>query len=214
MIVPLACSVISSVLISPNYLAGRVDQMVFPAFCVIAALGICAVPSWNLRWPMVGTMLILSALTLQQFYGRDFAWGAREVSDFISARIQSGDPIVCTGLTRTSLTYYMRRHGGRAKMFSYPRDTAQHLGYQNNINLLENPDYLAADAQGIINDMRSASAPGGRFFVVLGYALMVNKPLWEKLSATADLELLEPPSYVGPQNGNNGVVVLRYQFKK
>ena len=44
--------------------------------------------------------------------------------------------------------------------------------------------------------------------------LMVNKPLWEKLSATADLELLEPPSYVGPQNGNNGVVVLRYQFKK
>jgi hypothetical protein len=49
---------------------------------------------------------------------------------------------------------------------------------------------------------------------VLGYALMVNKPLWEKLSATADLELLEPPSYVGPQNGNNGVVVLRYQFKK
>ena len=82
---------------------------------------------------MVGTMLILSALTLQQFYGRDFAWGAR---------------------------------------------------------------------------------PGGRFFVVLGYALMVNKPLWEKLSATADLELLEPPSYVGPQNDNNGVVVLRYQFKK
>ena len=214
MIVPLACSVISSVLISPNYLAGRVDQMVFPAFCVIAALGICAVPSWNLRWPMVGTMLILSALTLQQFYGRDFAWGAREVSDFISARIQSGDPIVCTGLTRTSLTYYMRRHGGRAKMFSYPRDTAQHLGYQNNIKLLENPDYLAAEAQGIINDMRSASAPGGRFFVVLGYALMVNKPLWEKLSATADLELLEPPSYVGPQNGNDGVVVLRYQFKK
>jgi hypothetical protein len=43
---------------------------------------------------------------------------------------------------------------------------------------------------------------------------MVNKPLWEKLSATADLELLEPPSYVGPQNGNDGVVVLRYQFKK
>ena len=29
----------------PELSCGRVDQMVFPAFCVIAALGICAVPS-------------------------------------------------------------------------------------------------------------------------------------------------------------------------
>ena len=214
LIVPLTCSVLSSMFISPNYLAGRVDQMVFPAFCIIVAVGIIAVPSWNLRWPMVGIALILSALTLKQFYSRDLAWGARDVGDFISARIQPGEPIVCTGLTRTSLTYYLRRHGVRPEMFSYPRDTAQHLGYQNNIKLLESPDYLVAEAQGIIDDVRSASAPGGRFFVVLGYTLMVNKPLWEKLAATADLEMLESPSYVGPQSGNSGLVVLRYQFMR
>lgn len=212
LIVPLMCSALYSMFISPNYLAGRVDQMVFPAFCVIAAAGINAIPSWKVRWLIVGAALILSALTLKQLHNREFGPSERDIGDFISERIQPGEPIVTTDLTRTSLTYYLRRHGIQPKMFSYPRDTARHLGYQNNLKLLEDPAYLAAEAQEIVDDMRSASGPAGRFFVVFAN-LTVNKPLLDKLATTTDLKLEGSDLYMGRSwVSTYDIVVLRYRF--
>lgn len=216
LVVPLACSVLTSEMISPNYLAGRVDQMVFPAFCVIVAAGISAFPWPKLRWLLIGVALILSALTLKQYYARDFGRSDRDIGDYISANIQPGEPIVCTSFTRTSLTYYLHRHGIQATLLSYPRDTGRHLGYQNDAKLLENPSYLDAAAQSIVDDLRSTCGPGGRFFVLLGYPLVVNKPLWDKCAAASDFKMLERPySYMGHQwVYSYDVMVLRYQIDR
>ena len=212
--VPLACSVLTSIAVNPNYLVGRVDQIAFPAFCLLAAAGIGAIPWRNLRWVALGAALLMSALTLNQYYRQDYSGSDRDIAAFISARIRPGEPIVCTSFTRTSLTYYLRRHGIQTTMISYPRDTARHLGYQNDAKLLENPAFLAAEAQAIVDELRSAGAADGRFFVVLGYPLKINKPLWDRLTQTADVKLVEQPySYLGRQwVFSYDVMVLEFQF--
>lgn len=212
--VPLACSVLTSVAISPNYLAGRVDQTVFPAFCLLVAAGIAAIPWRSLRWAALGAAIVMSALTLNQYYRQDYGGSDRDIAAFIAARVRPGEPIVSTSFTRTSLTYYLRRHGIQTTMISYPRDTARHLGYQNDGKLLENPAFLEAEAQAVVEELRAAVGPNGRFFVLLGYPLRVNKPLWDRLTQTADLKMVKRPySYLGRQwVFSYDVMVLEFQF--
>jgi len=212
--VPLACSLLTSIAISPNYLAGRVDQIVSPAFYLMFAMGISAIPWPSLRGLALATAVLMSALTLNQYYRQDYSGYDRDIATFINARLQPGESVVCTSFTRTSLTYYLRRHGVQNTIMSYPRETAHHLGYQNDAKLLENPAFLVDEAQGIVDELRSASGPNGRFFVVLGYPLMVNKPLWDRITQTADLKMLQQPySYRGRQWGfPYEVIVIELQF--
>jgi 4-amino-4-deoxy-L-arabinose transferase-like glycosyltransferase len=64
--VPLACSLLTSIAISPNYLAGRVDQIVLPAFYLMLAMGISEIPWPSLRALALATAVLMSVLTLNQ----------------------------------------------------------------------------------------------------------------------------------------------------
>jgi hypothetical protein len=87
-----------------------------------------------------------------------------------------GDVVVTTSLSRASLAYYLGRLGVDARFVSYPRETADHLGSQNDARLLADPRALVAEADAVLAEARALAAPDGRVFLVRVRA-RVNGPL-------------------------------------
>ena len=193
--VPLLSATALSVLGLPSFVPGRVDQMGLPAFALLVAAGLCAI-EW--AWLRVGLLVALvavgtfSSLALRPVHG-DVGWvreGTRErrfrvegseaqLAEAIAARWQPGDVVVFTSLVRAPVAYYLRRAGIDGPFVSFPRDTARHLGSQNDARLLADRGALAREAAAVVARARALAAGGGRIFVVRSLAA-VNAPLSDR----------------------------------
>jgi hypothetical protein len=180
--VPVVGAVLVSSLLTPHYVPGRVDQMVFPAFALLVGAGLAA-----LRPPVLagvaGVAILAIALTTkwtlyptdqgQRFYRTggetvivDVDGGDRAMAREIAARWRPGDVILTTSLTRASLEYYLDRDGRAPRFVSFPRDTALHLGSQNDARWLADRAALVREADAVVAEVRARLAPGGQVFLV------------------------------------------------
>lgn len=194
LLVPIAAALLVSWLVTPNYVAGRVDQMMLPAFALLvgtglqdlgprplrvaAAISLLAVAGYT-RWtlfpptPKVGLYKVAEVRHEVSVSGTDRALVAA-----IAERWRPGDVIVTTSLTRASIQYYLGRQGIDARFVSYPRETASHLGSQNDTRLLADPRALVKEADAAMAEARRLASADGRIFLVRVRA-RVNGPLRE-----------------------------------
>ena len=112
-------------------------------------------------------IIVLSAVGLTDYYGKYPGNGDRAISKEISQQAQADDAVLCTSLTRAPIEYYLRRFETPIKIFSYPRDTAMHMGNQNDAALLANPQDLLEEASAVEQDIRKACGHDARVFLVL-----------------------------------------------
>jgi mannosyltransferase len=176
-VVPLVAALAASSILTPCYVPGRCDQLVYPAFLLLLAFGIGFAKSRAVKAALVTFFVGAAALTLSEYYRTDPKAGDREYSNAVLSSAKPHEPVICTSLTRASLEYYSRHRGEPLVLVSYPRDTAEHLGNQNNIELrTARRDYLVAEARAVVDDVVARAGTGGTF-LVLAATTQVNHEL-------------------------------------
>ncbi|MEZ4647445.1 MAG: glycosyltransferase family 39 protein [Candidatus Eisenbacteria bacterium] len=170
LVLPLGFGILSSMLLRPSYVPGRSDQVALPAFALLVAIGVSALrPVW-LRWICLAGILGFAGSSLPDYYGNESDRTERELAAAIDQNARPGDVVICTSLTRASIEYYLERarpnppddsrghalpRGHALTILSFPRDTADHLGNQNDQELLSDPAQLAAEADSVWSEVRS-----------------------------------------------------------
>ena len=147
---PLILAGLGSLLFTPVYVAGRTDQLVFPAFSLVLAFLIAAIRSRPIKYGLFAAVIGLSLFTLKDYYRINYKTGDRQIAETIRQYARPGDAVVFTNLTRASVEYYLRRSRVELSMFSYPEEMALHMGNIRIENMLKNSQQLAADADTLV----------------------------------------------------------------
>lgn len=168
---PILTALAASVVVTPHYVPGRVDQMMFPAFALLVGAGLANLRPTLLRFGAAAAILVIATLTKLDLYPDyqeqpGLQGSERVLAARIAERWAPNDAILCTSLTRAPLEYYLGRAGVTARFISYPRDTAAHLGSQNDARLLSRPKALAREARAVALEARSLIGSEGRLFLI------------------------------------------------
>ncbi len=187
--VPLACGLAGSMVITPHYVPGRVDQICFPCYVLLVSVGLSLLKPAVLRNGILVMLIGFSLVGLTHHYGNKNPDGEKAMAQTIVRHSLPGDAVVCTSLTRASLQYYLKRAGAQTTLFSYPMGTQGHLGSQDNGSLLQHPDRLAHEAQSLLKSIEEACGREARMFVVF-VPSRVNEILGRTLSDPDQTTLL------------------------
>jgi 4-amino-4-deoxy-L-arabinose transferase-like glycosyltransferase len=180
LLVPMLGAAFVSTLLTPHYVPGRVDQMMFPAFALLVGAGLVHLRPTVLRVAVAVALLSIATVskleTYPEYHREGFQGSDRDLALRIEKQWQPGDVVLTTSLTRASLEYYLRRSGVEAPFVSFPRDTASHLGSQNDERWLARPRLLVREANAVANEVLSKAGSTGRVFVIWARS-DVNAPL-------------------------------------
>ena len=209
--IPLIGALAASSLLAPNYVPGRCDQLVFPGFVLLVAVGVVLIRPVALRCVVVAALLVFSGIGLKQHYHSYPALGDRAMAVEITRRARPGDAVLCTSLTRAPLEHYLRRFGAPVEVFSYPRDTARHLGNQDDTALLRNPAGLREEARLVEREIKAVCGPNARFFLVMTGG-RVNRFLHDALIASGRSQTLENVGKFSQAGTRQRVIVALQQF--
>jgi hypothetical protein len=165
-LIPLFAVGIYSIIFSPIYLAGRCDQLVFPAFCLLLAAGISNTKPSIFQYALVIVVALFSLKTLDGYYESNPTFGDKEIAESIRQNLSPGDAVLCTSLTRASLEYYLRDKKSELTFFSYPPSNARHLAHQNLVTPLKHPEKLISEVEFLEKEIRYRDSGSGRFFLV------------------------------------------------
>jgi hypothetical protein len=170
LVMPIASALVVSWLLTPHYVPGRVDQMMLPAFALLVGMGLRHLRPAPLRFLVTGAILAVALWSKWNLYPdyhlRGLQGSDREVALTIAKHWQPEDVILCTSLSRASLAYYLGRAGIEARFLSFPRETAEHLGSQNDRRLLSDRPALNREADAVMAQARSMAGTEGRLLLV------------------------------------------------
>jgi len=158
--IPLICAGVVSMLRSSIYIPGRTDQLVFPAFCLLTAVGIQQLRPLFLKYAAVILVMIFSVITLSDYYLLETKPGNKMIAQAVKERLVPGDTIICTAVTRGFLEYYLRDVKPYPLFYSYPLTKARSAGGQSIPKLLQNPAKLDTDAKRLFNEVKKNSSSG------------------------------------------------------
>jgi len=162
----------------PVYLVGRTDFFLAPFWCLLAGAAVA-----RLRWQWLGNLLLsvlaAQSLGLSMYMDlRDQGSSEWDIVRYLERQGKPDDAVLCTGLTRPPIEYYLQPKGFR--ILSDPRDMAQHLAHLNEEWYAKNVD-LNAEARECVEDAKSFLSGGGRLWVI-GSERRINEPLFEQLA--------------------------------
>ena len=167
---PLAAALAVSLMGSPVYLPGRLDQLVVPAMVIVLALGVELLPGAALRVMATGLVIVasLASLTITFFGPRTQGElpGDRAMATAIAASLAPGDAIVTTGLTRAPLAYNLRTRE-EPTFYSFPTEVENHLGNLDAETMLTDRPALVAEAQDLFDRIAQQPNWRGRIILVL-----------------------------------------------
>ncbi len=207
---PLLLSLVTSMVMIPNYMPGRVDQLVFPAFCLLMGFGVAAIPRHWLRSAIIAVVVLNATQTLAGYYQQSYAHSDRELASYVESISDQNTMLLCTALTRASLAYYLREDKREMTTFSYPRATATHLGYQNHPSLLDKTGRQHQEAQSVLTDIRAGLGQNSGRLVVVVVANRVNTPLLEVIRQNDWLHPLGKPVRFRQSVTNLPILVFNY----
>jgi hypothetical protein len=197
LVIPPLCAIVTSHWKMPHYVAGRVDQLVFPAYALLVALGLDAIADPVARvapraarrfggWIAAFVLLLWAACGIycwQSYFpgyrgsaGAVLSGGDREVARAIRERIGPADVVLCTSLSRMTIDYYLSGTGVERNIFSYPAATVASMGGQAFDPAKADPARLEKDVNALLEQLWLASGPGGNLYVVF-VRQTVNEPL-------------------------------------
>lgn len=180
-LMPLASALLSSMLLTPNYVPGRTDQLVFPGFVLLVAIGLSVLRPRPLRCVVLAGLLVVALTTIRPIYRSPASYSDRDLARAIADRARPGDAVVTTSLTRATLEVYLRRAAAPVTIHSFPPETALHLGNQSDESLLSDPEKMKRTATELIDEL-SGSGRSRRVFAVLALT-PVNQVLYDTLLA-------------------------------
>ena len=178
---PLLLAALYSSIRSNVYLPGRVDQAVLPGFCLLWALGLVSIPVRPLRAAALTVTAGAALLTIAAPRVVERPADDRLLAGTVAARAGSADLVIATSLSRPTLDYYLQERRD-LELRSYPAKLDEHLGNRDAAVLLEDPEGLRVDAEGIANRIAR-----GRPAWIAYTPDPVNQFLLEALSGRGDV---------------------------
>jgi 4-amino-4-deoxy-L-arabinose transferase-like glycosyltransferase len=180
LVAPALSALMLSLWLTPNYVPGRVDQMMLPEFALLVGIGIAYLRPLPIRVALGVAILALAIVAKYQMYDAyrspSETGGDRAAALAIIDASQPHDVIITTSLSRAPLTYYFGRESHDAQIVSFPRTGVVHLGAQNDARLLQNKRALVREAAEILEEAKALAGSNGRVFIVWVRA-NVNYPL-------------------------------------
>ncbi len=181
---------------TPCYVPGRCDQLVFPAYGILVAVGIDSLRgrlSRLLAWTSIGGT---SAFALVALFALNTKEGDHDLAETVLRTASPDEPVICTSLTRASIDYYARVAERSLNLHSFPRDTADHLGNQDDTKLLRHHEALSADADRVLDAACRTAGARGTFLVVAALK-PVNEPLLSRIDARARMGSMKRLGEIG-----------------
>lgn len=117
-IIPLAIAFVISCKL-PIYVAGRYDILVFPAFCLIIALGLSKITPRLFRLSLLTIIILSTLISLYHYYFIYNKSNDRIISEYVQKYINREDVVVITELNITPFEYYWSRDF-QPNLFQFP----------------------------------------------------------------------------------------------
>lgn len=159
----------------PIYLPARLDQLVLPAWCLLAARGALLFRSATVRVPLLAAF-VATALLAHGLQERVPATdGEHALLAALEARLEPGDAVVATSLSWAPLRHGLRKRvdgkpadGERAdiRLLAYPPEIAVHPGHLDLDVLLADRDARRREAEGLLREIFDDPAWSGRLVLV------------------------------------------------
>jgi len=137
---------------SPIYLPGRLDQLILPAFCLVAATGLLHIRPRALALAVGTGWLALSAATVVSHLRLPPATDEAGLPSALRQLARAGDTVVCTSLTRAPIEHALRRVDG-IRWRSFPAAIERHPGNVDQDALLADPQALRREAEALVADL-------------------------------------------------------------
>lgn len=191
----------------PIYLAGRTDYGLFPFWCLLAGYGVSRV-SWK-KAPVFFLLLFLpqAAGVDTAYLLRDDPRSERDLILYLEKNAQAGDMVLCTGLTRPALEYYLRDRG--FQFLSYPFDMKNHLAHLNESWYLEHMN-LDAEADSVLQTAKQTLKTENRLWVV-GSDRAINQPLLNRIERAGENPRIQSPR-MGLRKLNEPLFLLKVDY--
>jgi mannosyltransferase len=215
LLLPIACAIIVSYSLVPNFVSGRVDQMVFPAYVILVALGIQSIGYRSVRIFLAMIIVVAAVYSTATFYPdyrtRGFDGNDRDLAEMLVEKIKPNDVLLCTSLSRASLAYYFEQHALPSPIISFPRSTASHLGGQDDTRLMQSPERLHLEAREVIDHILSLCTDDSIVYIAFVES-GVNDALRETLAADEKIQLLGRLGKFQQCGSPYPITLLAYRF--
>jgi len=103
----------------PIYISGRYDMSVFPAFYLMASLGLYRIKKPYWRNFLIGAILLTTSISLYNYYYIYEKSNDRKIAGYIESRMDKDDLWIFTDLTLASFRYYSQNYF-YPNLFSFP----------------------------------------------------------------------------------------------
>lgn len=167
LLIPLIFVILISVLFSPIYRYGRSDQLVFPAFVLLAAVGISTIRKPMIRFAIAALLVIFSLANYPPLTADHSMTDDASMARKILKMVQPGEAILSTSLTVGPLEYYARQSHHKLSIITFPRDDIKHPAIQDQASWLAKPGALTREAAATLDNVCGAAGPKKRFFAIL-----------------------------------------------
>ncbi len=146
-----------SLLAAPVYLPARTDFFVFPLFCLLLAYGINLIPWTPLQYGYIFIYLMAACTMIIQNYSNEPAFTEKDMVRYLRRHIEENDIILCTGLTRPVVEYYLANNPTAFR--SFPKDMEKHLAHFNEGYYLntKTQDELETEVLKTIEDLQAGN---------------------------------------------------------
>jgi hypothetical protein len=190
--------------VKPIYWPGRYLIIALPPLAAVLAAILAAARMRALV--AVAGLLLVGMQAAAQIEGHDRVPHAplpagqsdRVTAQFLLGRASEGDAVILTSLTQAAADYYFERAGAaqRFREFSFPADTATHMGWMDPVVTDSRRAALETEAVALVGQLRGLVAGGRTVWVYDGSAADVNAILIEQLDGAFGLHqihVLEGP---------------------
>ncbi len=163
---------------TPFYLAGRTDYGLFPYACLLAGAGIMRISRRAVRQAVFAWFILMAVVANISFFIHSDPVSERDAILYLQKHTQSGDFILCTGLTRPPFEYAL---AGKGLAFrSYPRDMEFHLAHMNEAWYDDHLDWKEESRQ-VLAEIAQERTSGQRLWI-LYTTRPINGPLYDWLT--------------------------------
>lgn len=216
LILIIACTLVMTYLYSwikvNIYLPGRTDFCILPFACLL--LGLCIEKfSWKVLRYGIGAVLLTASIYVLAIYGStEPPMSEREVVRYLSTQSRNRGIVLCTGLSRPAIEYYLVPRGFQIE--SYPKLMEDHLAHVNEAWLMSNVE-TKQEIKRILDQFESIS--DDQTYWIVGSTLTnqyINKPLFSALEAKGLASTPIQSPRMGLRKLNEPVFLMRIDPRK
>ncbi len=199
-----------SLFLTPVYLAGRTDFYLFPIWSILLGYGFRGIKHEHLRFALV-SIFIFELILLNGFlYFKEDLRDERVLVEYLERHGKEGDVLLCTGLSRPPLEYYLDDEG--FIFISYPLDMEDHLAHLNEEWYFEHK-IVSKEAENSLHAALAALSENARLWLI-GSDRLINRPLFDVLDQEPRLQEVAhaEPIRMGLRRLNEPLFYKRYEY--